>query len=75
VFKIAYIVNILGNPGGMERVLSTKVNYFCTELNYEVTIIVKHDLPNDLFFNFSNNVKIVSLNLKKEVFGRIFPKR
>lgn len=59
---------MLGNPGGMERVLSTKVNYLCGQLNYEVTIITRGDLPKDLFFNYSNHVKIVSLNLNKNNF-------
>ncbi|WP_161971755.1 glycosyltransferase family 4 protein [Algoriphagus kandeliae] len=66
--KILYIIDFLGKPGGMERVLSTKVNYLCDQLNHEITIISRNALPKDLFFNYSNNVKIISLNLTKNCF-------
>lgn len=63
--KITFLVDSLGNPGGMERVLCTKVNYFVDDLGYEVTILVKQPLPKDLFFSFSKNVMIRSLGIKQ----------
>jgi glycosyltransferase involved in cell wall biosynthesis len=60
--KIAFITNSIGNPGGMERVLCTKANYFCDVLDYEVSILVKNPLPEDLFFDFSTKINFYSFN-------------
>ena len=37
--RIAYLIYANKNPGGMERVLSNKVNYLAALPNYEVYII------------------------------------
>jgi glycosyltransferase involved in cell wall biosynthesis len=62
--KITFLVNSLGNSGGMERVLSTKANYLAEQANYEITILVKYSITHDLFFKFSSKIKIISLNIK-----------
>jgi len=53
--KIAYIITKLSNSGGIERVLSTKVNYLADVLEYEIHIIVagKAEKP---FFPFSGRI-------------------
>lgn len=63
--KIAYVINSLGNAGGMERVLSTKVNYLTDILGYEISVLVKTTLPSDLFFEFSKKIKIHSFGISK----------
>jgi glycosyltransferase involved in cell wall biosynthesis len=62
--KIVYIIDSLSNPGGMERVLCTKVNWLAKN-NYQVTIITQSSLREDLFFDFDKSIRIESLNLKK----------
>ncbi|GHT75447.1 glycosyl transferase [Bacteroidia bacterium] len=54
--KIVYIVGNLGNSGGIERVLSTKANYFADLIGYEVHIIVGGKRPNSLFYHFSDKI-------------------
>ena len=54
--KIAYSIGSLGNSGGVERVLSTKVNYLADVFHYEVHIIVGGMQPIDLFYSFSDKI-------------------
>jgi glycosyltransferase involved in cell wall biosynthesis len=63
--KIVYIINSLGNSGGMERVLSTKANFLATQLGNTVYIITQFPLPSDKFFHFSPLVKIESLDMPR----------
>lgn len=65
--RITFLVDSLGNPGGMERVLSTKANYFAEKLDYKVTIIVKLSIPKELFFEFSPSIEIVSLEFTRGI--------
>lgn len=37
--KIAYCINSLNNPGGMERVLTTKINYLSEHFGHEIHVI------------------------------------
>jgi glycosyltransferase involved in cell wall biosynthesis len=61
--KIVYSIGSLGNSGGIERVLSTKANYFADELGYEVFIIVGKEKPTSLFYHFSEKIKFHFLNI------------
>lgn len=63
--KIVYIIESLGNSGGMERVLSSKANWLACHGNYEVTILTQFKSENTPFFKFDKKVKIESLNLKR----------
>jgi len=65
--KIVYCKSSLGGGAGMERVLCTKVNYFADVLGYDVYIVLESPVPNDLFFNFSPKVTILSLNIKSAI--------
>ncbi len=71
--KIVYIIESLGNSGGMERVLCTKANWLSEFSNYQITIITLRPLPKDNFFNFNPNINIVSLDIK-EIPGPLFLK-
>lgn len=64
--RIAYCKDHLGNAAGMERVLSTKVNYLADNLGYEIHIITMSELPDNLFFNFSDKINFHSLEIEAE---------
>ena len=38
--KIVYIIPALYSPGGVERVLTLKANYFVKHFGYDITIIL-----------------------------------
>lgn len=61
--KIAYITPSLYIAGGVERVLTTKVNYFADELGYDVTIILTDGLGREPYFPLSSKVKVINLNI------------
>ena len=60
--RIVYCIPSLFNPGGMERVLITKVNYLVAEVGYDVTIITTEsgDKP---YFELDRRVKLVNFSL------------
>jgi glycosyltransferase involved in cell wall biosynthesis len=64
MIKIVYIINSLGNSGGMERVLSSKANWLASSDLYEVTVITKEDNNEGFFFDLNKNIIIDSLNLR-----------
>ena len=61
--KILYCINSLKNPGGMERVLINKVNYFIKNYNYDVSILTT-DQNNQKIFYEDINPQIKSYDLK-----------
>lgn len=65
--KIAYILSSIDNSGGIERVISTKANYFADILGYEVHIVVAGKKPAQLFFSFSDQIRFhyLGIELKK----------
>lgn len=63
--KIVYIINSLGNSGGMERVLSSKVNWLAAHKDYEVTIVSRETNKEGVFFDLHENIVIESLNLEQ----------
>jgi len=62
--RLVYCKNSLGLGAGMERVLCTKVNYFADVPGYEVFIVLTSPIPENLFFQFSPTVTILSLDIK-----------
>ena len=62
--KIVYSIANIENSGGVERVLSTKANYFSDVLGYEVHIIVLKNTAKP-FFTFSSKIHIHSLGIEK----------
>lgn len=76
--KIAYNIQSIGFSGGIERVLSTKTNYFADQLEYEVHIIVAEKKPDSLFFHFSEKIHFHYLDIefsKRSLFGYFFPSK
>ena len=61
--KIVYCIRDLSNSGGMERVLTNKVNYLTEKYGYEIFIITT-DLGNkNLFYPLNKNIKVIDLDI------------
>ena len=63
--KIVYIINSLEDSGGMERVLTSKVNWLASQREFDVTIVSRTDTKNGFFFELNKNVTVENLNLKQ----------
>lgn len=61
--KIAYCIPALYNPGGMERVLTLKVNYFVEKYNYEIHIILTDGQDRPPYYPLHSNVIVHQLNI------------
>lgn len=61
--KIVYITPSLYIAGGVERVLTTKVNYFAEKLGYDVTIILTDGYGREPYFPLSPKVKVINLDI------------
>lgn len=64
--NILYCIPHLYNSGGMERVLTQKVNWLCAHTSHSFTIITTEPTPqgmNDTYFPLDPQVQIVSLNI------------
>jgi uncharacterized membrane protein YqgA involved in biofilm formation len=48
--KILYCISGLFNSGGMERVLTGKVNYLVKNAGYEITIVTTEQKGRSVFF-------------------------
>ena len=64
--KIAYCLPSLYIPGGMERVLTIKANYFADTLGYDVTLILTDGKDKEPFYKLSPKVHIVQLDINFE---------
>lgn len=61
--KIAYCIPSLYIPGGMERVLTIKANYFAEELGYDIFIILTDDKGNPPFYPLSPKIHLIHLDI------------
>lgn len=61
--KILYCVPSMYNPGGMERILTEKMNYLADNLGYQITLVTTDQLNKPFFFKLSDKVKVYHLNL------------
>ncbi len=64
--KILYCIPWLYNAGGMERTLTTKVNYLVANLGYEVTIVTTEQFGRPVFFELDKHVKLIHLDIKMD---------
>ena len=65
--RIAYITPSLYIAGGVERVLTTKVNYLAAQSDkYDVTIILTDGAGREHFYKLHDNVKVVNLRIDFE---------
>lgn len=53
-------------PGGVERVLTSKVNYFAEMYGYDITVILTEGKNKQLFYKLSDKVQIINLDLNFE---------
>lgn len=65
-YKICYCTPALYSAGGVERVVTTKANYFVEHFGYEVTIIVTEGNGDHSFFHLSQRVEVINLGLAFE---------
>ena len=64
--KIVYCLPSLYIPGGMERVLTIKANYFADVLGYDVTLVLTDGKGKEPFYPLSPNVHILQLDVNFE---------
>lgn len=60
--KIAYIYTALTSMGGVDRIISTKANYFAEQYDYDVYIITDSQAGRPPVFPLSPKVKHIDLN-------------
>lgn len=65
-YKIVYCVPALYMPGGVERVLTSKVNYFADMYGYDITVILTEGKNKQLFYRLSDKVQVINLDLNFE---------
>ena len=64
--RIVYCIPHLYNSGGMERVLTQKVNWLAAHTDYEITIITTEITPvgqSDTYFSLDKRVSVEALNI------------
>ncbi len=61
--KIAYCTPSLYLAGGVERVLTTKVNYLADVLGHDVTVVLTDGAGKEPFYPLSPRVKVVQLDI------------
>ena len=62
-FKIVYCVPSLYIPGGVERVLTLKANYFAEHFGYDITIITTDGKDKPYAFPLSERVNVINLDI------------
>ncbi|MDD3322939.1 MAG: glycosyltransferase family 4 protein [Paludibacter sp.] len=61
--KLLYCVPALHNAGGMERVLTEKVNYLAEHQNYEITIVTTDQGVKPIYFQLDKRIHVIHLNI------------
>ena len=64
--RIVYCIPHLYNSGGMERVLTQKVNWLAAHTDYEITIVTTELTPvgqNDVCFSLDERVRVEALGI------------
>ena len=76
--KIVYCISGLYNSGGMERILTEKVNYLLENYNYNINIITTDQKSRENFYILNKKANCTDLginyidDLKKSFFKRVF---
>ncbi|PXY41992.1 glycosyltransferase family 4 protein [Flavobacterium cheongpyeongense] len=61
--KLLYCIPSLYNAGGMERVISEKVNYLIQLPYYEITIVTTDQKQRDIRFPLDERIRLIHLNI------------
>lgn len=64
--KIVYCIPSLYIPGGMERVLTIKANYFADVLGHDVYLILTDGIDKVPYYKLSENVHVIHLDINFE---------
>lgn len=64
--RIAYCTPSLYIAGGVERVLTTKANYFADVLGYDIYIILTDGKGKEPYYTLSPKVKVINLDINFE---------
>lgn len=65
--KVVYCFPSICHAGGVERVLTTKVNYLANQVDkYDVTIILTDGADRKPFYELSDEVKVINLHIEFE---------
>lgn len=61
--KLAYCIDDLYSAGGMQRVLTLKVNYLADVLGYDITIFLTEEKGLPFFYPLSSRVQVVNFDI------------
>lgn len=64
--KLCYILETLSIKGGLERVMTDKMNYLAREGGYDVTLVEVYDYGQPDAYELSDHVKRVRLGIRKK---------
>lgn len=67
--KLLYCIPALHNSGGMERVLTTKLNYLSKIKDLEIIVVTTEQMNKPYFFEINNSVNFIHLDIN---FNEIF---
>ena len=74
--KIVYITPQLYTADGVARVLTMKANYFAEQFGYDITIILTEGKDKPLFYQLSDKIHVINLNLNfEEIWHKSFFKK
>ena len=75
--KLLYCIKGLYNSGGMERVLTDKINYLSQNYNHEIYVVTTEQKGRNIFFPLNKEIKHINLginyldDINKNFFKRI----
>lgn len=69
--KLVYLTPSLYIAGGVERVLTTHVNWLAQNTNYEITIILTDGFERPPYYDLSPKVNVINLNLNFEKLWKV----
>jgi glycosyltransferase involved in cell wall biosynthesis len=61
--KLLYCIPSLYNPGGMERIITDKINSLVKDYKYKVTLVTTDQMGRGIFFNLDENIDVIHLDL------------
>ena len=62
--KIVYEIERLSTNGGIEHILTDRINYMVEEWGWDVTVVVLLHEDGEPYYTLSPKVKIIRLNVK-----------
>ena len=67
--KIVYFYPSMHSAGGIERVLTVKLNYLADVLKYDIVLVNYRQRKRENFFALSQNIKQIDLELEDPIFS------